>query len=430
MPIDLLIRGGHVVTPDGVRECDIAVDAGTIVSFDAEPAREEVDATGLHVFPGLVDPHVHFNEPGRAEWEGLATGSAALAAGGGTVFFDMPLNSTPVTNADAFDAKAALAAAKSVADFGLWGGLTPDSLDHMPALADRGVVGFKAFMCATGIDDFQHADPDTLMAGMEIAGELGLPVAVHAEDPHGLRPLAADADWDAFTESRPIRAEASAIIKAIALSQDAGCDLHVVHLSSMRCISGGMEQLASFETCPHYLTFTDADMREHGSSLKCAPPLRRAGDIDGLWDELWRDKVIEFVASDHSPCPPQLKEGGPAKAWGGIAGVQSTRSVLLERLQPKRVAQLTAERAVQRFGLENKGRISVGFDADLALVDVSCRYELTTGMLLDRHKLSPYVGRTMTGLTRRTILRGTTTFLDGRIVAEPCGRLLTPRRSS
>ncbi|MEM6313678.1 MAG: allantoinase AllB, partial [Planctomycetota bacterium] len=338
----------------------------------------------------------------------------------------------------------ALAAAKSVADFGLWGGLTPDSLDHMPAIADRGVVGFKAFMCATGIDDFQHADPDTLAEGMTIAAKLGALVAVHAERQETAVALRARADasgkrdWCAYLNSRPPLLEVVAVQEALALAKDTGCRLHVVHVSVPYAVELVRQAQAdgvdvTCETCPHYLAFTEDDLLERGAALKCAPPLRTSDAAAQLWEDLGADRFA-FVASDHSPCPPELKDvDDPFDVWGGIAGVQSTRSVLLGGepiLKPTAVAALTAANVADRFGIDGKGRISPSFDADLALVDVGCRYELTTDMLLDRHKLSPYVGRTMTGLTCRTILRGTTTFLDGRIVAEPCGRLLTPRRSS
>ncbi|MEM8873574.1 MAG: allantoinase AllB [Planctomycetota bacterium] len=444
MPIDLLIRGGQLVTPTGVREADLAIDGGRIVGFDSADARDEIDATGLHVFPGLIDPHVHFNEPGRTEWEGFATGSAALTAGGGTVFFDMPLNSTPVLDVDAFDAKAALAAEKSVADFGLWGGLTPNNLDNMPALIERGVVGFKAFMCDTGIDDFAYADLDTLRKGMEIAAEHDALVAVHAERQEtavALRERADAApqrDWETYLKSRPPLLEVVAVQEALALAKDTGCRLHIVHVSVPYAIELVQQARAdgvdvTCETCPHYLAFTEDDLVERGASLKCAPPLRNADAAAQLWEDLGGDRFA-FVASDHSPCPPAMKDADdPFKVWGGIAGVQSTRSVLLSgepALKLDAIANLTAANVADRFRIENKGQIADGFDADLALVDLSEPYELTAGMLLDRHRANPYVDRTFAGLTRRTILRGVTMYLDGNIIADPCGKLLTPWRLS
>src|SRR3954469_23248113 len=241
MPWDLLIRNAHIVTPAGVSQQDLPVEDGRIP--DRAPtlhgaAKAELDASGLHLFPGLIDPHVHFNEPGRTAWEGLATGSAALAAGGGTLFFDMPLNSAPpVLDAASFDAKTDLARAKSHTDFALWGGLTPRNLDKLEELADRGVVGFKAFMCNSGIEDFPRADDDTLLRGMHIAAKLKLPVAVHAENEEITLHRTASAialgrtTWRDYLESRPVIAEYEAIRRAMTFAADAGCALHVVHVS-------------------------------------------------------------------------------------------------------------------------------------------------------------------------------------------------------
>ncbi|HEX8913578.1 MAG TPA: amidohydrolase family protein, partial [Humisphaera sp.] len=242
MSFDLLIRNGQVVTPDGVCQLDVAVDGGRIVEVAedlAGPAKEEVDASGLHVFPGLIDAHVHFNEPGRTDWEGFDTGSAALAAGGGTCFFEMPLNAHPPTlDGASFDLKLAAALRNSRTDFALWGGLTPANLDKLEELADRGVVGFKAFMSNSGIDDFGRADDLTLYRGMQIAAKLGLPVAVHAESEELTSRLTAEARAAGRTsvrdylDSRPIIAEVDAIRRAIAFAQDTGCSLHIVHVSS------------------------------------------------------------------------------------------------------------------------------------------------------------------------------------------------------
>ena len=286
--------------------------------------REELDARGLHLFPGVIDAHVHFNEPGRTEWEGWATGSRALAAGGGTACVEMPLNAHPPTlDGAAFDAKAAAASASSVVDFALWGGLTPDNLDRLEELAERGVVGFKAFMCDSGIEDFRAADDDTLHAGMAKAAELGLPVAVHAERPARLT-TPDGTDWRAFVASRPVEAELEAIEVAIALAHETGCSLHVVHVSS----GAGVELVAraegvTCETCPHYLTLTEDDLEELGTRAKCAPPLRSAAERAALWRHAEAGRIA-FVASDHSPCPPDMKDKPFTDAWGGIAGAQTT----------------------------------------------------------------------------------------------------------
>lgn len=456
MPWDLLIRGGEVVAPDGVRRADVAVEGGTIVEVApdlAGPARGAIDAAGLHVFPGVIDAHVHFNEPGRTDWEGFDTGSAALAAGGGTCFFDMPLNAHPPTlDGPSFDLKRAAAEANSRTDFALWGGLTPDNLNRMEELAERGVVGFKAFMSNSGIDDFGRADDLTLLRGMEIAARLGLPVAVHAENEELTSRLADEARAAGrigvrdYLASRPAIAEVDAIRRAIAFAQETGCSLHVVHIStaagSMEVVEGrhlwlhnqpGTGPLdVTGETCPHYLELTATDVERLGATAKCAPPLRDAESVEALWNQLVHGG-IDLVASDHSPAPAAMKTGGDFfRIWGGIAGVQSTLAVLLGRepaLPLPLVATLTAARPAGRFGLAGKGCVAVGGEADLALVDTPAAYTLRREDLLDRHKLSPYVGRTFRGVVRRTIVRGNTVFRDGRTVGDFRGRLVRPVRA-
>jgi allantoinase len=408
VPSDLVIRAAAGV--DG----DVAVENGRIAAIgDGLSGREEVDAGGLHVLPGAVDAHVHFNEPGRTHWEGWATGSRALLAGGATTCVEMPLNAHPPTlDGAAFDAKVEAASASSVVDFALWGGLTPLNLDRLEELAERGVVGFKAFMCDSGIDDFPAADDDTLHAGMATAAALGLPVAVHAERPARLR-RPDGTDWRAWVASRPVEAELEAIETAIALAADTGCDLHVVHVSS----AAGIELVrradgVTCETCPHYLTLAEDDLETLGTRAKCAPPLRPRHGVDALWRAVTAGHV-DLVASDHSPCPPDMKAGDFIAAWGGIAGAQATLGLLLERLAPEQVAALTSTNPAARFKLA-KGGLEPGADADLVLVDLRDR---AVPELQDRHKLSPYAGRPLPRIVR-TWLRGGATR----------GRLISPRK--
>lgn len=433
---DLVIRGDRQ---------DIAIEDGKIAAIGPElpGAAQEIDARGLHVFPGLIDVHLHFNEPGRTEWEGAATGSRALAAGGGTLFFDMPLNSTPCTvNARAFDQKRAALEASSITDFGLWGGLVPASIPEMAELAARGVVGFKAFLCDSGLPEFPRADDLTLFEGLREAARLGLPVAVHAESQaitQGLAQRIAPEDCAsvrAYLQSRPVIAELEAIGRATLFARETGAKLHIVHVSSGRGVALAAEARArgadvSIETCPHYLFFTEEEVERLGAVAKCAPPLREPHERDGLWEQLIQGP-IDIVASDHSPAPPEMKMGDFGKAWGGIAGVQSTLAVLLDRghharqLPLDRIASLVATEPARRFQIASKGTIAVGMDADLTLVDVSRSATLRAEDLKQRHALSPYIGCSFRGTVARTIRRGETIFADGEIVAHGHGKFVRP----
>ena len=440
---DLVLRGGTVVLPGVLgQRADVAIEDGLIAAIVPElegPAREELDARGLHVLPGAIDAHVHFNEPGRAEWEGWASGTAALAAGGATACVEMPLNAHPPTvDGAALDAKVAAARRAACVDFALWGGLVPGDIDRLDELAARGVVGFKAFMCDTGVDDFAAVDDDTLGAGMARAAALGLPVAVHAEAPARLS-APQGSDWRAWAASRPPEAELEAIERALALAQQTGCSLHVVHVSTGAGVARVAEARArgvdaSCETCPHHLTLTEEDMERLGTAAKCAPPLRAASERDALWEQLAAGRVA-LVASDHSPCPPAMKAGDYAAAWGGIAGAQTTLCLLLDEGHHRRglplapLVALLTEAPAARLGLR-KGRLEPGADADLALVDLRAEHELRRGDLHDRHRANPFIGRPLRARVVRTLLRGRTVFAGGRVVAEPLGRLITPTRGT
>ena len=442
---ETVIRGGAVVTPDGVRTEDIAIEGGRISAIGAELAggTEEIDARGLHVFPGVIDAHLHFNEPGRAEWEGAATGSRALAAGGGVLFFEMPLNSTPCTlNGREFDRKRAALEAASITDFALWGGLVPGNVGEMAELAARGVVGFKAFLCDSGLPEFPRVDDLTLADGLREAARLGLPVAVHAEShelTQGLARRMAEQGRRSirdFLASRPVIAEVEAIQRAALLAGEAGAKLHVVHVSSGRGVAAAAAARArgvdvSIETCQHYLSFTEEDVERLGAIAKCAPPLRDRSQQSALWTEVLGG-AVDLIASDHSPAPPEMKTGDFWGAWGGIAGVQSTLAALLEHghhrrgLPLERISWLLAAGPAQRFRIPRRGRIALGNCADFALVDLSASFTLRPEDLWQRHRLSPYTGSSFRGAVRRTIRRGETISADGAITASSRGELIRP----
>ncbi|MGZ4388230.1 MAG: allantoinase AllB [Gaiellaceae bacterium] len=425
----MIVRGGTVVTPSGLVRADVRIDGERVaeVAPGLDEQADELDAAGLHVFPGVVDAHVHFNEPGRGDWEGIATGSAAVAAGGGTCFVDMPLNAHPPTvDAAAFAAKAAVAAAVSVVDFALWGGLVPGNAERLAELADCGVVGFKAFMAPSGIEDFVAVDDATLREGMARAAALGLPVAVHAESPERLL-APAGSGWLDWARSRPAEAELDAIATALALAEETGCALHVVHVSTARGVRLVAEARArgvdaTCETCPHYLAFAEDDLERLGALGKCAPPIRSAVERDALRAELLAGQ-IDLVASDHSPAPPSLKGGDALAAWGGVSGCQSLLQVLLTHgsVDAPTASRLTAAAPAARLRLPGKGRIEPGCDADLALVDLGAEAELRADDLRYRHRHSPYVGMTLRGRVAATLVRG-------RPAGERPGRLVTPAR--
>ncbi len=446
---DLVLRNGTIVTANGTNQADLAISGEQIVAIAPDltgSATEEIDASGLHVFPGVIDAHVHFNEPGRTEWEGFATGSRALAAGGTTTFFDMPLNAHPPTlDAASFHLKCAAAQAASVADFAIWGGIVPQNLDRLDELAACGVIGFKAFMSNSGIDDFLASDDLTLYEGMARAARLGRIVAVHAENDQITGELARRAIAAGRTgvrdylTSRPIIAELEAIERAILLAQETGCALHIVHVSCGRGIQLVADARArgidvSCETCPHYLILTDEDMETLGAIAKCAPPLRSATEQAALWQQLFAGN-IPMITTDHSPCPPDMKEADSIfAAWGGISGCQSLLPLLLTEGYHRRelalsaIVSLTSAYVARRFHLPTaKGSLAVGADADLVLVDTQEDFTLRAEDLFYRHPHSPYIARRLRGRIRRTIVRGRTVFQNGKIVATAHGRLITPR---
>ncbi|MVN86445.1 allantoinase [Deinococcus sp. HMF7620] len=448
MTLDLLLRGGTLVTPAGPLRADLGVEGGQIVTLALEiyaPAHQEIDAAGLHIFPGVVDAHVHLNEPGRTHWEGFDTGTRALAAGGATSLLDMPLNSSPpVLNRAAFEAKRAAGQAHSRLDFGLWGGLTPLNLDDLDELAACGVVGFKAFMSHSGLDEFPAADDATLYAGMQAARRLGRVVATHAESDAFTRSLTQAARQAGgqgvrdYLASRPPITEAEAVSRALLYAEDTGAALHLVHLSTARAVVLAAEARArgvdvTAETCPHYLHFTAEDAERAGPLLKCAPPLRDAATREALWTAL-KAGQLDTVGSDHSPAPPELKTGDDFFAlWGGISGAQSTLNVLLNghwaRGVPlELIAAVTALNPARRFGLRGKGALTVGADADFALVQLDEAFALTE--LHDRHQANPYRGEPFRGRVHATYLRGQPVYRwtagGAHFDGEVRGRLLTP----
>jgi len=447
--LDLVVRGGLIVTPGGVRRADLAVAGGRIARIApeiGEASASVVDASGWVVFPGIIDAHVHFNEPGRADWEGLETGSAALAAGGGACFFDMPLNSEPpVLDAARLREKRSLAEAKSHLDFGIWGGLVPGTLDRLEELRDAGAIGLKAFLCNSGIASFPAVDAGSLKAGMARAASLGMLVGVHAEDDAlaarftDLQRGLGRTDARGFLDSRPVEVELEGIRTALDLAGETGCALHIVHVScpeglSLIAAAKARGVNVTAETCPHYLLLSDGDVGRIGAAAKCAPPLRDEARRAALWDRL-RAGEIDTIGSDHSPAPPGMKMGADFFAiWGGIAGCQhgfelvfSETAAAGDRELPPTLAAVLARNVARRFRIgASKGELAEGMDADFSFLEFGPEREIAASELLTRHRLSPYIGRRSRVRITHTFLRGEAVWADGKIVGKPRGRYLRP----
>lgn len=458
--MDLAIRGATVIA-DSAYARDILIHEGRISAL-VEPGAgmtdAEIDARGLLAFPGVVDAHVHFNDPGRTEWEGWDHGSRSAAAGGVTTVIDMPLNSLPpIVDGAAFDAKRSAGERGSIVDFALWGGLIGTEVAPLRELAARGVVGVKAFLCDSGVPEFPAIADAQLPDAMRAATAAGLLVAIHAEDEHLVREATARVrasgrrDAGAWLASRPPLAEVRAVARACAVAKETGARLHIVHLSAADALGAigvarGEGTDVTAETCPHYLVFDEADALQHGPLLKCAPPIRDAANREALWDAVSGGR-IDLIASDHSPCLGADKIRGTDDifaAWGGVSGVQSLLpAVLTEALRRAAgalddqavagfVARRLAAKPAQRFGLwSRKGRIAPGLDADIVLVDLERQWTLDRSAVRTRSGLTPYAGRTFRGVIVRTIVRGTTVYADGEITAAPGhGRFVAAERAA
>ncbi len=449
--LDLVVRGGRVVTPAGILDVEIGIVRGKIVRLArrvTDATNATLDAEGRYVFPGIVDAHVHFNEPGRADWEGIATGSAALAAGGGSVFFDMPLNSEPpVLDAAGLREKRRIAEEKSCTDFALWGGLTPGNLDKLAGLRDAGAIGLKAFMCDSGIASFPSVDARVLREGMKRAAKVGLLVAVHAEDDALAAKLAAKiknsgrTDAKAWLDSRPVEVELTAIRTALELAGETGCALHIVHVSTPEGIAliteARLQRVdVTAETCPHYLLLNDKDVVRLGPLAKCAPPLRDEKSRKALWADL-RAGDIQTIGSDHSPSRPEMKDSANMFAvWGGIAGVQHGFELLFSACEKTTdkdlpvLAAVLARNVARRFQIDDrKGEIALGRDADFSFIEFGKPRTIQAEDLWTRHRISAYVGERSRARVTHTYVRGVAIYADGRLTNLPQpGQFLAPHR--
>jgi allantoinase len=440
----LLVKGGWLVDELSIRPADVLVEDGHVQAIlrpdPARAAENVLDASGLHILPGLVDAHVHFNEPGRTEWEGFVTGTTAAAAGGITTVCDMPLNCHPPTlDSRALAIKRSAIAGHAVVDYALWGGVVPESLEHIAELQRDGVVGIKGFLCDSGLAEFPHMDEFALVEAMQRTAALRPPLllTLHAEDPAQTQLRARQVraaghrsalDWAA---SRPPSTEVEAVRSALEAARETGAKVHFVHLSTApaaRLVAAARAEGldVSAETCPHYLLLDTHDLERLGGFGKCAPPLRDRADVDELWEAL-AEGALDWIASDHSPCPPEMKQLDDIwSAWGGLAGVQTllpallTEGVHARALSLPRLVSLTSGTPARRLGLyPRKGVLEPGSDADLALVDVEHEWTLTEADLHTRWPINPFVGHTFRGRVIATLVRGTEVWRAGRARVAP-----------
>ncbi|MFC7329001.1 allantoinase AllB [Marinactinospora rubrisoli] len=444
---DLVIRARRAVAPDGERAVAVGVRDGVIttvadVAAALHAAREVRIGDDEVLLPGLVDTHVHVNEPGRTEWEGFGTATAAAAAGGVTTIVDMPLNSVPPTTTVAgLAAKRDAARGRVAVDVGFWGGAVPEnSVDgttgELAALHEAGVFGFKAFLSPSGVPEFGHLGPAEFDSAAAAIGAFGGLLIVHAEDPDVLAaaPQASGRDYADFLASRPDAAEHAAIARAIATARRTGTRVHLLHLSSATALPLIAEARAdgvplTVETCPHYLTITAEQVPSGGTQFKCCPPIRSAANRDALWRAL-REGTIDCVVSDHSPSTADLKRfdtGDFAAAWGGVSSLQLGFAAIWTEASERGfgladVVRWMAQRPAGIAGVPGKGRLAVGYDADFAVVAPEETFRVDVRRLRHRNPVSPYDGRELRGVVRETWLRG-----ERVDPAEPQGRLLSRR---
>lgn len=448
---ELVIRGRRVVTEHGVGPASVHVTRGYISSIsifeDVPEGAELVEAFDSIVMPGLVDTHVHVNEPGRTDWEGFETATRAAAAGGVTTIVDMPLNSIPATTTpEAFDAKLKAATGKLHVDTAFWGGVVPGNTSELAKLWEAGVVGFKCFLIHSGVDEFPNVTEKDLLEAMPELARLGALLIVHAEVPGPVEACCQSASeaparsYETFLRSRPRKAENEAIATMIRLVRETGCRVHVVHHSSADALPM-LRQAKSFglpitaETCPHYLHFAAEEIPDGATEFKCCPPIRERENREHLWDAL-RDGTIDFVVSDHSPCPPEMKlpnEGDFMNAWGGISSLQLRLPIMWTEAIGRGFAiedlvRWLCREPAREVGLKIKGTIKDGYDADIVIWNPDREFKVEPAMLHHRHKLTPYNGEVLRGVVEKTFLRGQMVYDDGRFFG-PYGALLLPERS-
>jgi allantoinase len=452
---EFVIRARRVVTPGGSTPAAVHVREGRIFAVGAfEGATHgrplvEVD-DGAVLLPGLVDTHVHINEPGRTEWEGFRTATRAAAAGGVTTLVEMPLNSIPATTTRAaLETKRAAAEGKCYVDVGFWGGVVPGNAAELPRMYEGGVFGFKCFLVPSGVDEFAHVTEEDLRAVMPELARMGALLIVHAETPAPIEAALAEVEraaaearrYETFLHTRPKAAEDEAVALMVRLCRETGARVHIVHhssWSSLALLGAAKAEGLPFtaETCPHYLTFAAEDVADGATEFKCCPPVRERENRERLWTAL-DTGALDMIVSDHSPCPPEMKrreEGDFLKAWGGIASLQLRLPVVWTEARARghsieRVSEWVAAAPARLVGLDGrKGMIQTGCDADLVVFRPDEQFRVEPSILQHRHKLTPYAGRTLSGVVEATYLRGARIYERGEFKSEAAHGALLARR--
>ncbi|MFD9634175.1 allantoinase AllB [Streptomyces violascens] len=438
--VNLVLRSTRVITPEGTRPAAVAVADGKIADvlpYEAEvPVGARLEDFGDDVLlPGIVDTHVHVNDPGRTEWEGFWTATRAAAAGGITTLVDMPLNSLPpTTTVENLRVKQEVAASKAHIDTGFWGGALPDNVKDLKPLHEAGVFGFKAFLSPSGVEEFPELDQKQLERSLaEIAGFDGLMI-IHAEDPHELdaAPHLTGPKYADYLATRPRVSENTAIEGLIKAAKRVGARVHVLHLSSsdaLPLIAAAKREgvKLTVETCPHYLTLTAEEVPDGASEFKCCPPIREDANRDLLWDAL-ADGTIDCIVTDHSPSTADLKTADFATAWGGISGLQLSLPAIWTEARKRGytledVVRWMSTATANLVGLTQKGAIEAGRDADFAVLAPDETFTVDPAELQHRNRVTAYAGKTLHGVVKSTWLRGERIQHDG-VIAEPTGRLL------
>jgi allantoinase len=417
---DWTIRSRRVVLPQGIEPATISVRDGVILGTGAYDQLADEDVGDLVIMPGLVDTHVHINEPGRTEWEGFLSATKAAAAGGITTLIEMPLNSIPATTSvKALQEKAAAAQGQCWVNVGFWGGVVPANFEELQPLFDAGCFGFKCFLTPSGVDEFQFLSVQELQRAMSALSKMGARLLVHAERPEFITGSYNQRSYLAYMNSRPKQAEDAAIEQLLEFSRESRCAVHIVHLSSansIECLRLARERQVpvTVETCPHYLALVAEEIPDGATEFKCAPPIREAANRDALWKAL-ESGIIDMIASDHSPSPPELKQrttGNFQDAWGGIASLQLSLPVVWTEaarrgFNEQDIVRWMSAGPAKLAGLsKQKGKIAAGCDADLVVWDPAEEFSVDPSLLHHRHKLTPYAGRQMRGVVKQTYVRG------------------------